>query len=66
MFVLSKLSLVALIGHLTPSNNIRIVLKWFILFTVLWGISDIFSVAFQCGIAVPMETLDSVCVNEVS
>ncbi|KAI2472244.1 hypothetical protein F4781DRAFT_9034 [Annulohypoxylon bovei var. microspora] len=64
IFVLSKLSLVILVGRITPSNTMKAALNWFAIFTILWGLSDIFSVSFQCGFGVPMRALDDTCVNE--
>ncbi|KAI5865916.1 hypothetical protein GGS23DRAFT_359852 [Durotheca rogersii] len=67
IFVLSKLSLAALISHITPSNIIKTALRWFAVFTGLWGISDVLSISFQCGARVPMRIFDiSACVDERS
>ncbi|KAI1076551.1 hypothetical protein F5B20DRAFT_320397 [Whalleya microplaca] len=64
VFVLSKLSLIALSGNITPSNTMRIVFRWFTAFTILWGISYVLSISFQCGARVPMRAFDRLCVNE--
>ncbi|KAI1335307.1 hypothetical protein F5Y15DRAFT_419973 [Xylariaceae sp. FL0016] len=64
VFVLCKLSLVVLLGHITPSSTIRLMLLWFTVFLILWGLSGVFSLSFQCGARVPMRFFDSMCVNE--
>ncbi|KAI2610542.1 hypothetical protein GGR54DRAFT_643375 [Hypoxylon sp. NC1633] len=64
VFVFSKLSLAILVVRITPSNRMRLTLKLFIIFIVLWGLSDVFSVSFRCGARVPMSASDSMCVNE--
>ncbi|KAI0387569.1 hypothetical protein F5Y04DRAFT_7416 [Hypomontagnella monticulosa] len=66
VFVLSKLSLIALISHITPSNIMRIIFRWYTVFVILWGISGVFSVGFQCGASVPTRGFGSMCVNEGS
>ncbi|KAI0176026.1 hypothetical protein GGR52DRAFT_342075 [Hypoxylon sp. FL1284] len=64
VFVLSKLSLAVLLGRITPSSTMIVMLRFFTIFTILWGISDILSVSFQCGARVPMRVLNDKCVNE--
>lgn len=64
VFVFTKLALTVLIAHITPSNIMRYALVGFSVIIMLWGISDVFSVSFQCGIRVPMRYLDHQCVNE--
>ncbi|CAI6342060.1 unnamed protein product [Periconia digitata] len=63
VFVLVKLSMMALIAQITPSHTMAMISRWFTVFTILWGIAYVFSASFQCGARVPMRAFENACVD---